>query len=709
MKKMTLGIVASLAIVTNGWSQVVLPPKPNICSTPPAGYSLGGNMSLSPQISCVPVGGTNNLTKVTVTNVRDANTNITLDNPIFYFDIDNNFNLTTATNGVPATGNSSSQQLTVGFHWILLKGEKNGNKYLTCSLQENLLTQKPLVTATACGGNEVTLTIPKDASNQHERYTIDWGNGTTEIINTSSTPLPLERKKTYPGIPDQVKIQGVYLRNNFPVCLTAFYATNINAGRNSLIHTLSGENGGKEAKIEFLPIVPGQIFDVMAAVDNGTGVNNWSKLADGINGKATITGLDPNNKYCFKLRTKNACNLDVFSQNTVCTVNLKATVKSSSNAEMRWNLPTEPNAIPTRLNLFKDVEGCTNCSNNIPFASTITTVYNDATLDCSKKYLYKVNYRYASVTFEGTAWPINISSPQITVDLKSTLVSAKPDYLVSVGFDPNDETRIRVNIVTDGSTSAQNKYVFFRAENDSQTFLKLGERNTNVFDDVAISTEIKSYCYKYQVEDKCGVTTQQSDPFCTIMLNSKSQGMLNWTAYLIPPEIYSNATPVEYSLEYFDVDQNSYIPLNPTIKLEQSVQNLLDKSNQSEIKFRVMGRQFVDTDLYLNQFINSYSNPFVLKVPPGLFIPTAFTPDGRGPSESETFKVMGKFISSGNFKVFDRWGGTIFEANNLAESWDGTESNGIKPAPPGTYAYIISAISDTGEAFRKTGTVLLLR
>jgi gliding motility-associated-like protein len=79
------------------------------------------------------------------------------------------------------------------------------------------------------------------------------------------------------------------------------------------------------------------------------------------------------------------------------------------------------------------------------------------------------------------------------------------------------------------------------------------------------------------------------------------------------------------------------------------------------------------------------------------------------PTESETFKVMGKFISSGSFKVFDRWGGTIFEANNLAEAWDGTESNGVKPAPPGTYAYTIIATSDTGQTFRKTGSVLLLR
>jgi gliding motility-associated-like protein len=705
IKNVTLGIVCLVGIVSKVVGQA--PPMPTICSTPPAGYALGGNMSLQ-SVTCVPVTSTS--APVTVINARNANTNLWLDNPVFYFDVDNTFNINTATNGVPAISNTVNTQLPAGFHWILLKGEKNGNKYLTCSLQETLQTLKPVVTASACTGNEVTINIPKDPNNTHERYSINWG-GTAgiEIINISTKPLPVVTKKTFPSLPNQVSVQGIYIRNNIQVCQTAYFGTDINSDRTSLIHTLSGENGGTEAKLDFLPVIPTQVFDVMVAVDNGTNVGTFTKLAEGINGKATVTGLNPDNKYCFKLRTKNSCNLDIFSDNTLCSVNLKATVKSSSSAELKWNLATLPSVIPTRVSIAKDEEGCTSCSNNIPFASSITTTYLATSLDCSKKYLYKVGYRYPSVTFEGTAWPINIYSPQIKVDLKSALVSAKPDYLVSVGYDPNDDTKIRVNIVTDAAAGVQNKYIFYRAENDSQNFTKLGERTTNVFDDVAVTSEIKSYCYKYQIEDKCGVTTQMSDPFCTIMLNSKSQGMLNWTPFLIPPDVYTNAQPVEYTVEYYDVDINSFVPLVKTSTLERSVQQILESSGNSEIKFRILGQQEIETVLFPNQTIPSYSNPFILKVPPGLFIPTAFTPDGQGPSESEAFKINGKFISSGSFKIFDRWGGTIFEADNLAESWNGTESNGVKPAPPGTYAYVINAVSDTGEAFKKTGTVILLR
>ena len=127
-----------------------------------------------------------------------------------------------------------------------MKGEKNGNKYLSCVLQENLLTQVPTVKATSCGGNTVTVTIPNTPENQHNRYTIDWGNGSTDVINTSSTALPQERKKTYSGNPNAIKIQGTYIRNSSPVCSTNFIQISPDSDKNTLLHTLEGENNGKE-------------------------------------------------------------------------------------------------------------------------------------------------------------------------------------------------------------------------------------------------------------------------------------------------------------------------------------------------------------------------------------------------------------------------------------------------------------------------------
>ena len=83
LKNKTLGFIASLVISTTAWGQTI-PPKPNICTTPPAGYLLGGESSLSPPISCVSFGA-DSLAIVKITNKNDANTGIFVDNPIFYF------------------------------------------------------------------------------------------------------------------------------------------------------------------------------------------------------------------------------------------------------------------------------------------------------------------------------------------------------------------------------------------------------------------------------------------------------------------------------------------------------------------------------------------------------------------------------------------------------------------------------------------------
>ena len=701
-----IGFIVLFFIVSAAWGQT--PPKPTICTTPPSGYRLGGDISLGPPISCVTLGN-NALTLVSMINKNDPNvlgTNVKLDNPVFYIDVDNNTDITTG--GHPAVNNSYSENLTVGSHWILLKGDKNGQKYLTCVLQENIRTSDPIVTASACNANSVTLTIPVDPENQHNLYTINWGDGSAaEVINVNSTPLPYTKTKTYTGTHSNPTVQGKYIRNSTSVCLTSFYQVIPDATASPLINGLDGEAEGKEATLTFVGHTPGSVYKIEGAVDNGTGVYNWRELADGLNGTAKVTGLDPNLKYCFRTKTKNSCNVDVFSINTICSINLKANLKSSSAVDLKWNLPSEPNSAPTKLSLAKEQKGTVNSSNNNPITNTTTTSWTDSNLDCSYFYLYRISARFASISLNGTLWPINIKSPQITVDPKSNAVTIKPNDLVTVGYDPNDDRQIRVSIAVDPNNQSIKGYTFFRAENDSQVFTKLGTRTTNVFDDITINEDIKSYCYKYQTEDKCGVISEMSDPFCTIMLNSKAQGTLNWTPYLIPPAIFTSATPVEYSVEYFDEALNSYIPFKTTNNLEQAVQDLLNSSGQSEIKFRVMGRQFVDTPLWANQFINSYSNPFTIKVPPGIYIPTAFTPNGDG--ENEKFGINVKFVSDATFKIFDRWGGTVFEGLAMTDEWDGTQSNGITPAPAGTYAYVINATSDSGQTFRLTGSVLLLR
>jgi gliding motility-associated-like protein len=71
-----------------------------------------------------------------------------------------------------------------------------------------------------------------------------------------------------------------------------------------------------------------------------------------------------------------------------------------------------------------------------------------------------------------------------------------------------------------------------------------------------------------------------------------------------------------------------------------------------------------------------------------LYIPNAFTPDGDG--RNDVFKAIPSVntISHFSMRVFDRWGGQVFEAENIGQGWDGTKNG--KPCPEGAYVYRIT-------------------
>jgi gliding motility-associated-like protein len=708
LKTNILRIFIFLAGINISFAQTPQPPAPTICTTPPSGYLIGGNLAFSPNaVGCVQDG--NPTTPIILISKVDPNpaVNYKLDNAKFYTDIDNTFDLNTAV-GKNAVGFQVSSNFSPGWHWTLMTGTKGTQKYLKCEVYEVISTKAPNVNVTACGGSNVTFNIPNDPANQHNSYRLDWGDGSPiETINVATTPLPVTKTHPFTGTPKIVTITGNYVRNATDVCPTAALPINPVNNNPTFIHTLEGENNGKEAKLVFVGHEPGKIYKLQGHVDNGTSSNNWTDMADAVNGNVVVTGLNATDKYCFRLKGTNTCGVEVFSDK-ICSIALRTNLRSTREVELRWNIPTEPSGMPERLQVIKNVVGCTTCLNTLPLTSDTQTSYNDQTLDCSKKYLFRVYTRYPVTLFNGRPYNVVVRSAQMTVDPAANSVPVKPNNYVSVGYDPNDEKTIRLNI--DATGSLNNEYTFFRAENNNNNFIQVGTSKFNTFTDVSITNKPVSYCYKYQVKDQCGILSSQSDPFCTVLLDSKSQGVLNWTPYTVSADNFTSATPMEYEVQIFDDGLNSYIPFGiPSTNLESAVQKLLNDSKSSQLKFRIKATQYVDTPVFSNQLFFVYSNTYIMDVPPGLFIPTAFSPDGKGPTESETFGVESKFVASGIIKIYDRWGATLFESESLTDEWDGTEQNKLTPAPPGTYAYVINAISETGMPFKMTGSVLLLR
>lgn len=78
-----------------------------------------------------------------------------------------------------------------------------------------------------------------------------------------------------------------------------------------------------------------------------------------------------------------------------------------------------------------------------------------------------------------------------------------------------------------------------------------------------------------------------------------------------------------------------------------------------------------------------------------LYTPNAFTPGVD--SDNKIFRLYGnRAISSIEYlRVFNRWGGMVYEGRNLdindeSTGWDGTY-NGV-PLPPGVYTYAASVL-----------------
>ena len=94
--------------------------------------------------------------------------------------------------------------------------------------------------------------------------------------------------------------------------------------------------------------------------------------------------------------------------------------------------------------------------------------------------------------------------------------------------------------------------------------------------------------------------------------------------------------------------------------------------NNQVVQYRVLA------DANEAGLITSVSNQVVVTKEANLFYPTAFTPDGVGPVQNETFTVFGQYIVKMELKIFDRWGAMIF-FSDANKAWNGTQSG--RPMP----------------------------
>jgi gliding motility-associated-like protein len=90
----------------------------------------------------------------------------------------------------------------------------------------------------------------------------------------------------------------------------------------------------------------------------------------------------------------------------------------------------------------------------------------------------------------------------------------------------------------------------------------------------------------------------------------------------------------------------------------------------------------------------------------GVYVPTAFTPNGNGLNEilRPGYKAIKKLSF---FTIYNRWGQVVFTTSDPAKGWDG-RFNG-KPADAGTFVWMLRAEDVVGQVYNQKGTFVLIR
>ena len=261
----------------------------------------------------------------------------------------------------------------------------------------------------------------------------------------------------------------------------------------------------------------------------------------------------------------------------------------------------------------------------------------------------------------------------------------------------NGENRIFMHWPSMGGGKEILTYVVYRSPDGVNYIPNYATTPDTAFEDHDVDVNKEIWSYKVQAQDKCGHKTPLGEQGRNIRLTAEASGMdirLSWTGYL----------EWKSGIDHYVVER-----LDPTTGLWDSLAstapNMLmyfrpyDNSNLAQYKFRVTARQRGGAHQ------SSTSNYAEVVLPPTLFIPTAFTPNGNGLNEA--FTIKGLHIAQYECEVYNRWGQSIFVTTDMDHPWDGMVAGQL--AEQGVYAYRVYARGFNGFTETRYGTVSILR
>ncbi len=247
-------------------------------------------------------------------------------------------------------------------------------------------------------------------------------------------------------------------------------------------------------------------------------------------------------------------------------------------------------------------------------------------------------------------------------------------------------------------------YEVYREEpTGSGNFALLDTVNTTAYTDDSLSNGLE-YCYFIRA---LGTYGSETLPDSLINLSQQACGIPQDTARPCPPVLTVNNICTRPGLP-FDPDNlaNDLNWSNPNLTCSDDVltyQIYFGLPGQ-DLTFLASNTGASDT-LYSHGNLNSlagcyavtaidsvgnesgFSNIICVDNCPKFELPNTFTPNGDGANDLFTPFLPYRFIESIDIKIFNRWGGLVYETNDPEINWDGTSIQSGQPLSEGVYYF----------------------
>jgi gliding motility-associated-like protein len=519
-----------------------------------------------------------------------------------------------------------------------------------------------------CGNNEVSVNITDKSYNQ---YIINFNDGSAEVTKPvgngakANHTYATSGNKTVSVRGRNLNVDGTVAADN---CSPA--VQNVTALASLTAPTITQLQVLDASTIQLdYNALPNILYKLEIATNTAGPFQLLKNSYNVISEKISNLKTD-DNFYCFRLGAFDPCNNITQYSNTICSANFDLSIQNNSN-NSTW--VTSASGISNfRLN---------RTSPGNSFTTTVTgTSYNDTNVICGTQYCYQLTTNYPN-----NSKSISLQKCGTAI---STNIPTSVENITAIVGQPALDLRWQQVI---GFTPAE----FSIYKSIKGAYSLLGKTtNLQIKDDFYLTED--ETCYKISYKDVCNNESPFSAEACPVRLsgNLQKDNSINlvWTPYTG----WRNGVS-DYRIEKYSAQGQLLQTFTGTTALT-FVDDTQDLNNQIYIYLIKVNA----TEAGLPQAV---SNPITIIKDPNLFYPTAFTPNGD--NLNDLFNVYGQYIVNFEMNIFNRWGELMFSTTDLEQGWNGDFKG--NPMPEGTYTFVVGITDRAGRAFKKSGSVLLLR